>query len=71
MPHNGSLDVLRAVAISLVLACHIVGSFVPGSAITEALSLGGRGVDLFFVLSGWLLGRQLSTAKSARAARLT
>jgi peptidoglycan/LPS O-acetylase OafA/YrhL len=58
-PHNGSLDVLRALAIAAVLACHIIGSFVPGSTLTRATSLGGHGVDLFFVLSGWLLGRQL------------
>lgn len=56
---NGFLDVLRALAISMVLACHLANFFAPGTAVAVALGNGGRGVDLFFVLSGWLLGRQL------------
>jgi peptidoglycan/LPS O-acetylase OafA/YrhL len=48
------LDVLRAVAILSVMFCHLppqlAGSF-------GALQVyGGRGVDLFFVLSGFLIG---------------
>ena len=56
---NGSLDILRAAAIGLVLACHFVNKFAEGSLLAAYTGVGGRGVDLFFVLSGWLLGGQL------------
>lgn len=56
---NGALDVLRALAIVLVVNCHGATSFAPDSWWKSVLQLGGHGVDLFFVLSGWLLGRQL------------
>ena len=52
------LDFLRALAIVLVVNCHVATTF--GSRPEyRPLQLGGKGVDLFFVLSGWLLGRQL------------
>ena len=41
------LDLVRAVAIGLVLASHLVGALEP---------LGVLGVELFFVLSGFLVG---------------
>jgi peptidoglycan/LPS O-acetylase OafA/YrhL len=56
---NGSLDILRALAILMVVACHAYGHFEPGGPFARAFGLGGRGVDLFFILSGWLLGHQL------------
>ena len=56
---NPSLDLLRAAAILMVLATHLGNSFAGGTDFAKALSVGGRGVDLFFVLSGWLLGSQL------------
>jgi peptidoglycan/LPS O-acetylase OafA/YrhL len=59
MARNPTLDVLRAVAILGVLATHLSNSFLGGTAFARAVSVGGRGVDLFFVLSGWLLGSQL------------
>jgi hypothetical protein len=40
-----ALDALRGFAIALVIACHYFG-----------LKLGVFGVDLFFVLSGFLIG---------------
>ena len=52
------LDLLRAIAIVLVVNCHTVTAFGSPPAY-HAVQLGGKGVDLFFVLSGWLLGRQL------------
>lgn len=55
---NGSLDVLRSLAILLVVNCHTVSAFGSTSGL-HVLQLGGKGVDLFFVLSGWLLGHQL------------
>jgi peptidoglycan/LPS O-acetylase OafA/YrhL len=57
-PRNPGLDVLRGLAIVAVVACHatsMYGVYEP----LQVLQLGGKGVDLFFVLSGWLLGRQL------------
>jgi peptidoglycan/LPS O-acetylase OafA/YrhL len=55
---NSTLDLLRAVAIGVVVVCHVGGNFGPESS-KAILGLGGKGVDLFFALSGWLLGQQL------------
>ncbi len=49
------MDLLRAVAILLVILAHTVLSYGAPSHLAP-LQLGGTGVDLFFVLSGWLLG---------------
>lgn len=58
MQRNFSLDVFRALAILLVFTGHSVLSF--GSpALLAPLQFGGTGVDLFFVLSGWLIGNQI------------
>ena len=54
----GSMDALRAIAILLVIMAHSVLSYGAPNYIAP-LQLGGIGVDLFFLLSGWLLGRQL------------
>ncbi len=50
-----SMDLLRAVAILLVILAHTVLSYGAPEHLAP-LQLGGTGVDLFFVLSGWLLG---------------
>jgi peptidoglycan/LPS O-acetylase OafA/YrhL len=55
---NHALDVVRCIAIASVVNCHAVGAS-GSSADLNFLRLGGKGVDLFFVLSGWLLGHQL------------
>jgi peptidoglycan/LPS O-acetylase OafA/YrhL len=55
---NASLDALRALAIVLVVFCHSSISYGLPNRL-DFLGLGGVGVDLFFCLSGWLLGRQL------------
>ena len=61
------LDLLRAVAIVWVLLYHatIMGLGEPVPAVAE---LGWMGVDLFFVLSGYLIGAQwLSAVRDGRA----
>ena len=50
-----SLDTLRAAAILMVIFAHTILSY-GAPEIYAPLQIGGVGVDLFFVLSGWLLG---------------
>lgn len=63
---NPSLDVLRAAAVIAVVNCHIVSGFssirhIPvNGGWLRVIQFGGHGVDLFFVLSGWLLGSILA-----------
>ncbi len=54
---NIYLDVLRACAIIFVLVHHVAQSW-PGldPAWLKYTRFGAQGVDLFFVLSGWLIG---------------
>src|SRR5579884_3027998 len=59
-----SLDVLRSLAITLVFFDH--AGVLSGRPALHPLIAGGAGVDLFFVLSGWLLGRQLLVELRAR-----
>ena len=58
-PRNHGLDTLRALAISLVFMYHYM-VFVSGKpTFGWASEVGWVGVDLFFVLSGYLIGNQL------------
>lgn len=73
--HIAVLDGLRALAIALVLARHSLRPFWPdlsqpfapaGFVDLGAAALNGwMGVDLFFVLSGFLITRQLLAARDA------
>lgn len=59
------LDVLRSLAIILVVSGHYYGEFSDAQGTTLAIRqfpffyFAWTGVDLFFVLSGYLIGRQL------------
>lgn len=53
-----SMDTLRSIAILMVLLAHMVLGYGAPAGLAP-IQLGGMGVDLFFVLSGWLLGGQL------------
>ncbi len=55
---NVSLDLLRALAILMVFTGHTVLSYGSPKSLSP-LQFGGTGVDLFFVLFGWLIGYQL------------
>ncbi len=59
-PHftrDSHLDLLRATAITMVVAYHVVQmSPVPLPGLMRIATAGQYGVDLFFVLSGWLIG---------------
>lgn len=64
-----ALDGLRGIAILLVLLCHSVFELYPNSKLLSRLLIVGRltwsGVDLFFVLSGFLIGGILLDAKAS------
>lgn len=58
MERNFALDGFRALAIMMVFTAHAINS-AGSPSILAPLQFGGTGVDLFFVLSGWLIGNQL------------
>ena len=64
-----ALDGLRGIAILLVLLCHAVFENYSSSKVLSQLLIIGRlswsGVDLFFVLSGFLIGGILLDAKDS------
>jgi peptidoglycan/LPS O-acetylase OafA/YrhL len=64
------LDTLRALAILLVLMSHYNGFVARGSIFGFIGEVGWAGVDLFFVLSGYLIGNQL-LAPAARGESLS
>ncbi len=56
---NAGLDVIRSSAIVLVLVCHGIGFFFPPhfDVLGTMYVTGYMGVELFFVLSGFLIGK--------------
>ena len=71
--HNtrlAGLDTLRALAIALVLMTHYNGFVSHAPTFGTIGSIGWAGVDLFFVLSGYLIGNQL-LAPAARGERIS
>jgi peptidoglycan/LPS O-acetylase OafA/YrhL len=63
---DDSLDVLRACAILSVLSFHALDLHTPPSSLARVLAFGWMGVDLFFVLSGFLIARQVFRAQTRR-----
>jgi exopolysaccharide production protein ExoZ len=66
------IQILRFVAALAVVAFHALGApprgfEVPESAISFCLSYGGRGVDLFFVISGFVIFYATHSAKLSPA----
>jgi peptidoglycan/LPS O-acetylase OafA/YrhL len=61
-PYYPQLDGVRAIAAVMVMAFHFSQTFVP----MRFLMLGQTGVDLFFVLSGFLISTILLKAQHAR-----
>jgi peptidoglycan/LPS O-acetylase OafA/YrhL len=59
MQRNINLDILRAIAILMVLTTHIFFLQKPSWWNAWAVGAGWAGVDLFFVLSGFLISRLL------------
>jgi peptidoglycan/LPS O-acetylase OafA/YrhL len=59
------LDGLRGISILLVLAFHYIGVEQTHSFLGFISSYGWCGVDLFFVLSGFLIGRILIEQREA------
>jgi peptidoglycan/LPS O-acetylase OafA/YrhL len=53
------LDLLRAAAIVLVMMSHYTGFVAQAPVFGVMGSIGWAGVDLFFVLSGYLIGNQI------------
>jgi peptidoglycan/LPS O-acetylase OafA/YrhL len=57
LDRSRNLDLIRATAISMVLIYHAVQmSPIPMPRVTPITRFGEYGVDLFFILSGWLIG---------------
>ena len=69
-PRLAGLDTLRALAIAMVLMSHYNGFVARGSIFGLIGETGWAGVDLFFVLSGYLIGNQL-LAPAARGESLS
>jgi peptidoglycan/LPS O-acetylase OafA/YrhL len=67
--HLPALDGLRGLAIVMVLFVHFIGDLAPRTPVERALvklaNYGVWGVDLFFVLSGFLITRILDAARTS------
>ena len=64
LPHMLQLDSLRAFAVLAVLVSHFVPNTSTLFTLTKLIDLGGLGVRLFFVLSGFLITGILLRSKS-------
>lgn len=64
------LDGIRGMAILLVIYIHFVASVLDPKSIFGRISIGLHGVDLFFVLSGMLIGGMLLDSQGERGSIL-
>jgi peptidoglycan/LPS O-acetylase OafA/YrhL len=62
--HIPALDGIRGIAILMVIFYHFTDSRLGGGALIKLLKVGVSGVDLFFVLSGFLITGILFDSKS-------
>ena len=62
--HLPGLDLLRAAAIGMVLLFHYTVFFTHPDELPRWVPYGWTGVDLFFVLSGYLISSQLLAARA-------
>ena len=67
-PRNHGLDTLRAIAIVLVMLHHYVLFVSYGDTFGWVGKIGWVGVDLFFALSGYLIGNQIFQGLRSRSA---
>lgn len=68
LPHNPQLDGVRGLAVLMVMVMHFydpVAARSPFGPLTRFIQQGGAGVDLFFVLSGFLITGILVASKEA------
>jgi peptidoglycan/LPS O-acetylase OafA/YrhL len=66
--HIPALDGIRGLAVLMVMVCHFAIAGLPetwvGSVVHRIVDFGGAGVDLFFVLSGFLITGILYDARN-------
>jgi len=68
--HIPCLDGIRAVAALMVMVFHFVGHHGEPARLVQASVIGQTGVDLFFVLSGFLITRILLVLRPSCATHL-